>query len=62
MQANGGTGHHESIVEVTNLVVLNEHSSLQPDLQYIANPGGRGGLQSVGSWSQVHGEPLAGQG
>jgi len=47
VQANGGTGHHESIVELTDLVVLSEHSTLQPDVQYIANPGGLGGLHDA---------------
>jgi carbohydrate-selective porin OprB len=29
-------------VELTDLVVLNEHFALQPDVQYIADPGGLG--------------------
>jgi porin len=47
VKANEGTGNHESIVELTDLVVLSEHSTLQPDVQYIANPGGLGGLHDA---------------
>jgi len=47
VRANHGTGHHEAIVELTHVVVVNEHVALQPDLQYIANPGGLGGLHDA---------------
>ncbi|MDB6138642.1 MAG: Carbohydrate-selective porin OprB [Verrucomicrobiaceae bacterium] len=42
VRANEGTKHHEAIVELTHLLVLNDHFSLQPDFQYIAEPGGLG--------------------
>lgn len=47
VRANEGTSHHEAIVELTHLVVLGDHFSLQPDIQYIVNPGGMGGLRNA---------------
>ena len=32
--------HHEHVIELTYLAILNDRLSLQPDLQYIINPGG----------------------
>lgn len=34
--------HHEHVLEATYLWIYNDHFSVQPDLQYIWNPGGTG--------------------
>jgi porin len=34
--------HHENVLEITYLANLTEWFSLQPDFQYIFNPGGFG--------------------
>ena len=47
VRANDGTRHHEALIELTHLFVLGDHFSLQPDLQYIINPGGIGGLRNA---------------
>lgn len=47
VRANDGTSHHETILELTHLVVLGDHFSLQPDVQYIMNPGGVGGIRNA---------------
>lgn len=47
VRANDGSSHHEAIIELTHLVVLSDHFSLQPDFQYIVNPGGVGGLRNA---------------
>ena len=39
-QGNPPTTHHETILEGTYKVILNEHFFMQPDFQYIFNPGG----------------------
>jgi porin len=39
--------HHEHVVELTYLANLNDWFSLQPDLQYIINPGGIGRLPNA---------------
>ena len=46
-KANQGTRQHEALIELTHLVVLGDHFSLQPDFQYIMNPGGVGGLRNA---------------
>ncbi len=43
-QANEGNSRHEAIIELTHLMVINDHFALQPDVQYIFNPGGLGKL------------------
>ena len=47
VMANNGTKHHEALIELTHLVVLGDHFSLQPDIQYIMNPGGLGGIRNA---------------
>ena len=43
----GNGGHHELIVEWTYQCVLTDHLALQPDAQYIVQPGGLGRLQDA---------------
>ncbi len=47
VQANAGSSAHEALIELTHLVVLSDHFSLQPDFQYIVNPGGVGGIRNA---------------
>lgn len=47
VRANRGTRRYEAVVELADLVVLNEHFALQPDVQYIANPGGLGRIRDA---------------
>jgi carbohydrate-selective porin OprB len=35
------------VVELTDLVVRTRHFALQPDVQYIANPGGLGRIRDA---------------
>lgn len=39
--------HHEHVLELTYLATLSDWFSLQPDLQYIINPGGIGRIQNA---------------
>ena len=41
-RANDGSSRHEAIIELTQLMVMGNHFTLQPDVQYILNPGGLG--------------------
>ena len=47
VMAQNGTKHHEALIELTHLVVLGDHFSVQPDFQYIMNPGGLGGIRNA---------------
>ena len=42
VRAAGGGGNHEMVVELTHLFVVGDHLAIQPDLQYIVDPGGSG--------------------
>jgi porin len=42
VRAAGGGGDHEMVAELTHLFVVGEHLAIQPDLQYIVDPGGSG--------------------
>jgi porin len=45
--ANEGSSRYETLVELTHLVVINDHFALQPDIQYIINPGALGKLDNA---------------
>ena len=47
VNASNGTRHHEALIELTHLLVLGDHFSMQPDFQYIVNPGGVGGTRNA---------------
>ena len=47
VRASQGSSHHEAILELTHLAVLGDHFTLQPDFQYILNPGGLGGIRNA---------------
>ncbi len=42
VRAAGGSGDHEMVAELTHLFVVGEHLAIQPDMQYIVDPGGSG--------------------
>jgi porin len=48
-QSNGDPvpSHHEHVLEATYLWNLNDHVSVQPDLQYIFNPGAVGTIPNA---------------
>lgn len=47
VRAAGGGGDHERVAELTHLFVVGEHLAIQPDLQYIVDPGGSGRISDV---------------
>lgn len=42
VRAAGGGGDHEMVAELTHLFVVGEHLAIQPDVQFILDPGGSG--------------------
>ena len=47
VRSQGGGGHYELIAELTHQCVITEHIAIQPDAQYIVQPGGLGRLKNA---------------
>ena len=46
-EADGAIGHHETVIEASYQAVINDWLTVQPDFQYIINPGGTQRLPSA---------------